>query len=105
MGKGLAAPPKNPTPTLCLWPQFWAIWALVSHSQLQFLATPMAHRTTVVQIYACVACAATDWLQGPYIYALYDSYGISTHDIERLFVAGYGSSMVFGTIIGSVADK
>jgi len=52
-----------------------------------------------------VDCAATDWLQGPYIYALYDSYGISTHDIERLFVAGYGSSMVFGTIVGSVADK
>jgi len=48
---------------------------------------------------------ATDWLQGPYIYALYDSYGISTHDIERLFVAGYGSSMVFGTIVGSIADK
>jgi len=48
---------------------------------------------------------ATDWLQGPYIYALYDSYGLSTHDIERLFVAGYGSSMVFGTIVGSFADK
>jgi len=56
-------------------------------------------------IFFVVDLAATDWLQGPYIYALYDSYGISTHDIERLFVAGYGSSMVFGTIVGSIADK
>jgi len=53
----------------------------------------------------CWFDTATDWLQGPYIYALYDSYGLSTHDIERLFVAGYGSSMVFGTIVGSIADK
>lgn len=48
---------------------------------------------------------AGDWLQGPYVYALYESYGMSTHDIEVLFVAGFGSSMLFGTFIGSVADK
>ena len=52
-----------------------------------------------------VSYIAGDWLQGPYMYALYDSYGLSTHDIERLFVAGYGSSMVFGTVVGSIADK
>ena len=44
-------------------------------------------------------------MQGPYIYALYENYGMSTHDIEVLFVAGYASSMVFGTVIGSFADK
>lgn len=26
-------------------------------------------------------------------------------DIGRLFIAGFGSSMVFGTIVGSLADK
>jgi len=46
-----------------------------------------------------------DWLQGPYVYALYDSYGFSSDDIATLFVAGFGSSMVFGTFIGSLADK
>lgn len=46
-----------------------------------------------------------DWLQGPYVYALYDSYGFSKEDIATLFVAGFGSSMVFGTFIGSLADK
>ncbi len=44
-------------------------------------------------------------MQGPYVYALYDFYGMSTHDIEVLFVAGFGSSMLFGTIVGSFADK
>lgn len=48
---------------------------------------------------------AGDWMQGPYVYALYESYGMTTHDIEVLFVAGFGSSMLFGTFIGSFADK
>ena len=39
------------------------------------------------------------------MYALYQSYGMTTHDIELLFVVGFGSSMVFGTIVGSIADK
>lgn len=45
-----------------------------------------------------------DWLQGPYVYELYASYGYSKADIARLFVAGFGSSMITGTFIGSVAD-
>ncbi|CAI7776683.1 unnamed protein product [Closterium sp. NIES-54] len=42
--------------------------------------------------------AAGDWLQGPYVYALYQHYGYDKGDIGRLFIAGFGSSMVFGTI-------
>jgi hypothetical protein len=52
-----------------------------------------------------IVVLASDWLQGPYIYVLYDSYEIATHDIEKLFVAGYASSMLFGTVVGSIADK
>eukprot|EP00897_Mesotaenium_endlicherianum_P011055 jgi/Mesen1/9979/ME000072S09389 len=48
---------------------------------------------------------AGDWLQGPYVYALYQHYGYERGDIGRLFIAGFGSSMVFGTIVGSLADK
>ena len=51
------------------------------------------------------ACAAGDWLQGPYVYALYQYYGFDVKDIGRLFIAGFGSSMIFGTIVGSLADK
>ena len=48
---------------------------------------------------------AGDWLQGPYVYALYSSYGLSQADIAALFVAGFGSSMIFGTFIGGIADR
>jgi len=48
---------------------------------------------------------AGDWLQGPYVYALYVFYGYDKGDIGRLFIAGFGSSMLFGTIVGSLADR
>ena len=48
---------------------------------------------------------AGDWLQGPYVYALYQHYGFDKGSIGRLFVAGFGSSMVFGTFVGGMADK
>ncbi|CAM9137520.1 unnamed protein product, partial [Ectocarpus fasciculatus] len=46
-----------------------------------------------------------DWLQGPYVYELYVSYGFSQSEIAELFVMGFGSSMIFGTFIGGLADK
>ncbi|KAI9137634.1 hypothetical protein BKA69DRAFT_1032393 [Paraphysoderma sedebokerense] len=47
----------------------------------------------------------SDWLQGSYIYPLYREYGYSLSQISYLFVAGFMSSAVFGTFVGSVADK
>jgi MFS family permease len=46
-----------------------------------------------------------DWLQGPYVYALYASYGYSKVLIGRLFIMGFGASMVLGTFVGSLADR
>lgn len=54
---------------------------------------------------ACCLRPAGDWLQGPYVYALYQHYGFDRGDIGRLFIAGFGSSMIIGTVIGSLADK
>lgn len=48
---------------------------------------------------------AGDWLQGPYVYYLYSVYGFGKGEIGHLFIAGFGSSMLFGTIVGSLADK
>uniref|UniRef100_A0A914N109 Molybdate-anion transporter n=1 Tax=Meloidogyne incognita TaxID=6306 RepID=A0A914N109_MELIC len=48
---------------------------------------------------------AGDWLQGPHVYALYQSYDLTKHQIELLFIAGFGSSLIFGTFVGSFADK
>lgn len=50
-------------------------------------------------------CVCADWLQGPYVYALYDAYGFKKSEIAELFVAGFGSSLLFGCIVGSVADR
>lgn len=47
----------------------------------------------------------SDWLQGPYVYELYDSYGFSQVQIAELFVCGFGSSMIVGTFVGGLADK
>merc|ERR1740130_328578 len=47
---------------------------------------------------------AGDWLQGPYVYALYDMYGYGKSDIAVLFVVGFGSSLFIGTMVGSLAD-
>ena len=61
---------------------------------------------TLLRKYLIVYLLATmsDWLQGPYVYALYAEYGYAQHDIAVLFVAGFGSSMIFGSFIGGMAD-
>lgn len=65
----------------------------------------LRHRN-LLRRYLIVYLLATlsDWLQGPYVYALYDAYGFSQHDIAILFVAGFASSMVFGSFVGGMAD-
>lgn len=54
-------------------------------------------------VYLCAMMA--DWLQGPYVYALYDAYGFTRADNAILFICGFGSSAVFGTFIGAMADQ
>lgn len=45
-----------------------------------------------------------DWLKGPYVYALYESYGLSSEQIAMLFIVGFGASGVSGPFVGSLAD-
>jgi hypothetical protein len=70
------------------------------------LAKDKAKWQTLLRKYMLVYLLATlsDWLQGPYVYALYADYGYAQHEIAVLFVAGFGSSMVFGSFIGGMAD-
>ncbi|VAH17152.1 hypothetical protein VPH35_008450 [Triticum aestivum] len=70
------------------------------------VATPTAFnsfKNNYVLVYSLMMSG--DWLQGPYVYYLYSQYGFDKGDIGRLFIAGFGSSMLFGTIVGSLADK
>lgn len=66
---------------------------------------PGFSRFQLLYLGAYLCMVAGDWMQGPYVYALYDAYGFSQRDIAVLFVAGFGSSMVLGPIAGSLADK
>lgn len=55
--------------------------------------THAERHSKLLQVYlpAYLLATAADWLQGPYKYALYSSYGYTQRDIAHLFVAGYGS--------------
>jgi hypothetical protein len=46
-----------------------------------------------------------EWLQAPLVYALYESYSMSKHEIEVLFLVGFAANMIFGGIIGAFSDK
>lgn len=60
-----------------------------------------------VRRYLLVWCLAVgaDWLQGPYVYELYVAYGYSSEQIAHLFLYGFAASMVFGVVVGSLADR
>jgi len=53
--------------------------------------------------YSC--SIAAECMQGPYVYKLFSFYGLSKSEIGTLFVAGYFSSMLFGTIVTGLADR
>lgn len=55
-------------------------------------------------LFVYLLATVSDWLQGPYVYALYIKYGFEQHEIAQLFVAGFGSSMIFGSFVGGMAD-
>ncbi|CAM8932171.1 unnamed protein product [Rhodiola kirilowii] len=48
---------------------------------------------------------AGDWLQGPYVYYLYRRTGIRKATLGSFSLLDLASSMLFGTIVGSLADK
>jgi len=63
------------------------------------------HKFQYTYMVVWALCVAADWLQGPYVYALYAAYGFDSHEIAELFVAGFGSSLVFGCFVGTFTDK
>ena len=74
-----------------------------SSSQHALTQNYVSFRNQYIMIF-CLMMAG-DWLQGPYVYALYQAYGFSVTQIGILFIAGFGSSLVFGTVVGSLADR
>mmetsp|Transcript_16998 Transcript_16998/g.59469 ORF Transcript_16998/g.59469 Transcript_16998/m.59469 type:complete len:504 (+) Transcript_16998:139-1650(+) len=50
------------------------------------------------------ACVAADWLQGPFLFALYTERGCSKSVIARLFAVGFLSSGILGSVAGGLCD-
>ncbi|KAG0073855.1 Molybdate-anion transporter [Podila epicladia] len=59
-------------------------------------------RNNYLAVYLTVMLS--DWLQGPYLYTLYESYGFGMYEIAVLFIVGFVSSAVFGTVVANTAD-
>ena len=74
-------------------------------SSTKVTAPPEFRRFQISFLAVYYICMTADWLQGPYVYALYSSYNFNKHDIAVLFVGGFGASMVFGTFVGAAADR
>ncbi|GAA5805204.1 hypothetical protein HPULCUR_010718 [Helicostylum pulchrum] len=51
-----------------------------------------------------LAVMGADWIQGPYLYKLYNSYGLDLTQIAMLFLTGFVSGAFAGTAVGSLAD-
>mmetsp|Transcript_76769 Transcript_76769/g.214558 ORF Transcript_76769/g.214558 Transcript_76769/m.214558 type:complete len:492 (+) Transcript_76769:129-1604(+) len=80
------------------------VLAWLSQPKVEKALGAEARRLKWLYLAVWYVCVAGDWLQGPYVYALYDAYGFSHRGISQLFVAGFGASMVFGTFVGSITD-
>lgn len=56
-------------------------------------------------IFVYITAVAGDWLQGPYVYALYDHYGYTKGEIGVLFTVGFLASAVVGTFVAGLSDR
>jgi MFS family permease len=101
------ADPMGPTYAFMFYSLFFVTCVLAWLSQPTSARAISAEGRRVKWHYLSVwyVCVAGDWLQGPYVYALYAAYGFSRAEISQLFVAGFGASMLFGTVVGSLGDK
>ncbi|KAF8066289.1 mfsd5 [Scenedesmus sp. PABB004] len=87
---------------LCL-PVAGLVWSQGVGNLVDDTPASRAFRNNYLLVY-CLQMLG-DWLQGPYVYALYEKYGYSPAEIGQLFIAGFGSSLVVGTFVGALADK
>ena len=66
--------------------------ALISSASTSATESNIYRKLLASYLLVYLLATLSDWLQGPYVYALYDAYGFSPREIAILFVAGFGSS-------------
>jgi len=47
----------------------------------------------------------SDWIQGPYLYKIYEDLGLNQYEIAILFISGYVSAAIFGFFVGAATDR
>lgn len=90
-----------------LWKQCYASKALSENAKNAADIGQYTKWKSLIYRYLVVYLLATsaDWLQGAYIFILYHAYGYTKYDIGVLFIAGFGSSALFGSVMGGLADS
>ncbi|KAI7905780.1 uncharacterized protein BX663DRAFT_500890 [Cokeromyces recurvatus] len=73
-----------------------------SNNEIQLVKQFKSFQRQYLVVYLTVM--GSDWLQGPYLYKLYDSYGLKLTQIAMLFLTGFISSAFAGTVVGGLAD-
>eukprot|EP01006_Ploeotia_vitrea_P028400 TRINITY_DN61104_c0_g1_i2.p1 TRINITY_DN61104_c0_g1~~TRINITY_DN61104_c0_g1_i2.p1 ORF type:complete len:448 (+),score=-7.28 TRINITY_DN61104_c0_g1_i2:87-1430(+) len=48
--------------------------------------------------------SGADWLQGPYLYSMYESFGLTDVEIGHILATEYISAILLGTLVGALAD-
>jgi MFS family permease len=66
---------------------------------------PGFRRFQILYLIPYLLATFADWIQGPYVYALYEAYGYGKRVNGVLFIFGFASSMIIGTKVGSMADR
>lgn len=79
-----------------------ANYEINAENQIKMSKTFKSFQKKYLAVYTIVMGA--DWLQGPYLYMLYQSYGLNLTEIATLFLTGFVSSAFAGTAVGSLAD-
>eukprot|EP00300_Choanocystis_sp_HF-7_P010274 c16869_g1_i1.p1 GENE.c16869_g1_i1~~c16869_g1_i1.p1 ORF type:complete len:474 (+),score=90.59 c16869_g1_i1:44-1465(+) len=76
-----------------------------STSEIPVVVQSELRKFQAIYLVVFVLMAMGDWLQGPYLYLMYQSYGFSMSQIGSIFVAGYGSSFLLGTVAASLSNR
>ncbi|XP_063845264.1 molybdate-anion transporter-like isoform X1 [Scylla paramamosain] len=81
------------------------VFAMKTKSQISSANNPHFKRFQHSFFLVYFMALFSDWLQGPYVYKLYQHYGYASNQIALLYVVGFASSVVFGTTTGPLADR
>ena len=63
------------------------------------------HRCVCVWLLVFGLVQVAQWMQAPYLFRLYASYGYAHSEIVAFFLITYASSALIGTAVGSAADR